>query len=119
MSFDWTGYLDVAHARADGRRVENNEAALRTAIGRSYYAAYNVAVEYCKAKGYRFPRRQNSHETVLIHLRARGLALTADDLYQLHQWRKYANYDGSRSFDLKLMWFGAAQTADRIMHGLP
>jgi hypothetical protein len=119
MSFDWRVYLEVAQALADGRPVENTEAALRAAVGRAYYAAYNVAVDYCKAKGYRFPRDRNSHETVLIHLRAQGLTSTADDLYQLHQWRKYADYESRRSFDLRLMWMGAANAADRIIHGLP
>ena len=43
MPFDWNGYLELAETLT---KVEANESALRTAISRAYYSAYNQAFEY-------------------------------------------------------------------------
>lgn len=49
--FWWTDYLDLADRLASGADAE--EARLRTAISRAYYAAFHVAMELIVQEGFR------------------------------------------------------------------
>lgn len=49
MSFDWSGYLDVAKELASVALTSaNKEAKLRSAISRAYYAAFILARNYLR-----------------------------------------------------------------------
>ena len=50
MPFDWTQYLILAKSLSQSIP---HEASLRSAISRSYYSAFNLALERAKLNGYR------------------------------------------------------------------
>lgn len=72
-AFDWTQYLVFAK-ELSGR---TDEAALRSAISRAYYAAFNRARAYCIAKGIPVPESldNTSHKAVWDALSNRGRTL--------------------------------------------
>ena len=51
MAFDWSKYLELAKNLSDTA----DEASLRTAVSRSYYCAYNLALARAKLNQYRPP----------------------------------------------------------------
>ncbi len=54
MSFYWSEYFDLANELLnEGKGDTLNEAKLRSAISRAYYAVYNTADKYADAKGIR------------------------------------------------------------------
>jgi uncharacterized protein (UPF0332 family) len=50
MSFDWAELLDVAEALSNADFGVGREACLRTAIGRSYYAAFGSARHHARKR---------------------------------------------------------------------
>jgi|JI10StandDraft_1071094.scaffolds.fasta_scaffold329475_2 hypothetical protein len=65
--FDWRTYLALAHELAQ----RTDEAALRAAISRAYYAAYGVACDYVGSRRVqeRNGKNQGSHQQVWEVLR--------------------------------------------------
>ena len=61
MAFDWVEYLNLAKDLADHK---GNEAALRSAISRAYYAAFCKARNRLLREGERIPRTGQAHELV-------------------------------------------------------
>lgn len=51
MAFDWSQYLELAKNLSN----KTDEASLRTAVSRSYYCAYNLALDRAKLNQYRPP----------------------------------------------------------------
>lgn len=51
MAFDWSNYLELAKNLSNAA----DEASLRTAVSRSYYCAYNLALARAKLNQYRPP----------------------------------------------------------------
>jgi uncharacterized protein (UPF0332 family) len=51
MSFDWKTYLDVSEALIKNRTTGFEEAYLRSAISRAYYAVFGIARSYLKSEG--------------------------------------------------------------------
>lgn len=72
-AFDWTEYLVFAKELSE----RPDEAALRTAISRAYYAAFNRARAYCIAKGISVPESLDNtrHKVVWDALLNRGRTL--------------------------------------------
>ena len=59
MSFDWTRYLDLARALS---AAVTDEASLRSAVSRSYYCAFNLAMMRAADNSYRSPNDGSSHD---------------------------------------------------------
>lgn len=97
--FDWSRFLDVAsNLLAEAR----DEAALRSAISRAYYAAYHAAAAFVRASG--LLQQRHTHQGVwnaLVHDPdpARTEAGKRGD--QLHRRRIMANYRGAAPSDLE------------------
>lgn len=91
--FDWADYLAVADelaARTD------DPAAMRTAIGRAYYAVFGTARRYLIAKGATIPQVGTAHAVVWHTLHATGGRTErriANFGRQLLLRRRYADYD--------------------------
>ena len=51
MTFDWHSYLALAKNLAV---ATNDEASMRSAVSRSYYSAFNLAMSRAEANGYRY-----------------------------------------------------------------
>ena len=68
VSFDWTQYLILGKELAGlAGYVASEEARLRCALSRTYYAAYNVALTLARRKGYVAPPDTGSHEALINH----------------------------------------------------
>lgn len=95
MPFEWRDLLDLSEilrkTRAD---FPNEEAALRTAVSRAYYAAYGHACQVAALK-YQFQpsKTPDDHTQLRIHLRARKMYVLADKLDDLRKWRNKCDYD--------------------------
>jgi uncharacterized protein (UPF0332 family) len=73
MSFDWTQFLELAEAlESDPDLPGPREAALRSAVSRAYYAAFNCAVDLACREGF-VPRYSGAdHSRVRAHFRDNG-----------------------------------------------
>ena len=93
--FPWKGYLDVATVLAES----DDEASLRCAISRAYYAAFHAARDYiCETdREGELSRHGGEHETVwkLIGRHGRGNRVEsriAEAGQSLKGWRNWADY---------------------------
>lgn len=87
MSFDPLGFFDVAKRIAQS----GGEANLRTAVGRTYYAAFLVARHKTGIR--KRKRRKSVHQLVIEEIRSRqGYKSTGDELDDLFWLRIQADY---------------------------
>jgi hypothetical protein len=59
MSFDWKEYLNLAKKLA---AEKSNDAALRSAISRSYYCVFNLAMQRAEANQFKAKDDASSHD---------------------------------------------------------
>jgi len=90
-AFDWTQYLIFAKELSK----RSDEAALRSAISRAYYAAFNHARAYCAAKAIPVPEsfEHSSHKVVWDALLNRGRTLAGAQIQGTRLKRKRHNAD--------------------------
>ena len=74
MSFDWSEYLTLAQELTSASISSPiQEAHLRAAVSRAYYAAFCKARNYLHNKdGYLTPRRTNAHSDVIMKFERSG-----------------------------------------------
>lgn len=89
--FDWSRFLELAETL----RASGDEAALRTAISRSYYAAYHTATLVVRSRSILVPR----HHRIWGQLETAGEVRGRADLVEiggrgrdLKRWRERADY---------------------------
>lgn len=89
--FEWADFLNVA--RELGSSEE--EASLRTAVGRAYYSAFHAACRYVRNQGVNLPRHGAAHEEVLKALESgkRHEKAAALQLRRLKKSRTEADYE--------------------------
>lgn len=94
-AFDWREYLELAKALADMKGVESfQEAALRSAVSRAYFAAFCWARNYAETKGGFKPRRDAAvHKELRSYLRNQGRSDIASALNRLRMWRNICDYE--------------------------
>jgi hypothetical protein len=97
MNFDWSRYLTLAKELAGpGTNPSPDEAKLRCAISRAYYANYCMARNHLRDKeGHRIPR-EDSHRYVIeqfINSSDRKRTDLGKDLNRLKISRTMADYD--------------------------
>ena len=83
------------HALAMGLAAGTTPAEHRTAVGRSYYAVFNVAADLLREFGFRIGRGAAAHGEVQKCLYNSGnpeVAYVASELGVLHSWRNRADY---------------------------
>src|SRR5690242_6109015 len=94
MAFKWTEFLELAHfvqdSAAAGRVAV--EGALRTAVGRAYYAAFGVARSQAQAGGFIPFESAEDHLLLREHFERTGRRDIARQLARLRQWRNQADY---------------------------
>jgi uncharacterized protein (UPF0332 family) len=73
MPFDWPEYLRLAEELA---QRQSDEAALRSAISRAYYAAFCCACNYLRQKGIPVPQGEGSHDRVWKSFKGLGRTLS-------------------------------------------
>jgi len=95
MSFDPRRFLTVAR-RLVKDLTSDDQAALRTSVGRTYYAAYWVARDWVE---HHTGRVNPSHgETIGVLQRQRRLSGLGDDLQYLFRARELADYNRTARF---------------------
>ncbi|MCW3054635.1 MAG: hypothetical protein JWN14_3805 [Chthonomonadales bacterium] len=98
MAFDWTGYLTLADTLS---KSQTDEAKLRAAISRAYYAAYMTARRYWESVGNSLHDSDSSHVQVSRAYERRNpvsepdklKAHVGNTLRQLREYRVSADYD--------------------------
>ncbi len=98
MSFDWADFLTLADALVhDPNSPGPEEASLRSAISRAYYAAFRVARNFGRDKGEFTPTQTGQdHWPVMNHFRSspdRTRRKIGLDLDRLYDNRTSADYD--------------------------
>jgi uncharacterized protein (UPF0332 family) len=123
MSFDWTDYLQFAEALALKPALPGpEEAALRSAVSRAYYAAYCRTRDLATDRRELTPTRRSSDHTLIIdHFRLdsnpthRQIGTYLD---RLRNNRNRADYDGTLRGDLSALAISSVQLARDILTGL-
>lgn len=115
MSFDWEDYLRLAEKIVnDPISFEHIESAHRSAMSRSYYAAFHIAAS---KSGYPLTGFGEDHSALRRHLS--GLHnRTSKDLAELYELRRAADYDDALDDPAKKMAETAVVYARRIVSSL-
>jgi uncharacterized protein (UPF0332 family) len=98
MSFDWSDYLSLAESLSQHPEAPGpEEAALRAAISRAYYAAYCTARNFAHSRGeITLTRTAGDHQLVIGHFKGsedRGKKSIGLWLDRLRDNRNSADYD--------------------------
>lgn len=92
MAFDWEDYLKYAKSKEGNA----DECIIRSAISRSYYAAFNYASDYIVKNKIRLDPALGSHEQIwkaLQGLKDINLKKVGKDGFSIKNMRVYADYD--------------------------
>lgn len=96
MTFDWSEYLQLARELAGKTTTSSSqEAKLRSAISRAYYAAFVKARNFLLQDGLTIPR-ENAHQYVINQFRNSSEAVRRDlgeKLQILRNFRNKADYN--------------------------
>src|SRR5437016_3862492 len=112
-AFDWSQYLILAEDLG-GR---SDEAALRSAISRAYYAAYNMVRSFCGTSGIPIIDTGNLHKDLWDAFLRRGgrtFAKVHDKGQRLRRKRTKADYDSEVS-GLSSVTADSLRDADAIL----
>jgi len=115
MPFDWKQYLSFA----DELSKRSEEAALRSAVSRAYYAAFCTARNHLRVKGEQIPDSEQTHKVVWESFQRRGKTYAA--VYQngvrLRSRRRQADYEDEIK-DLSNLVTEALRDAKNVFHWL-
>ena len=116
MAFDWTEFLTLAKELSQ----RSDEAALRSAISRAYYAAFGKARAFLEAEGVSFVSNAGDH--ALVWETFRGSSNDARyyigvDGFGLRNQRNKADYDADVS-DMQARMQRAVRKAEAILKAL-
>lgn len=110
MSFDWEEYLHLARHLAGQEISISEEAKLRAAISRAYYAAYNEALITAYRHGYSRGRFDPNHALLIRYYREkpyRDWRSIGSNLERIKDRRVEVDYKSSmdsRHIDRNLQW---------------
>jgi hypothetical protein len=119
MAFEWKEYLALAqHLHGQSTSEFSQEAALRCAVSRAYYAAFCHARNYARDhQGFQVGHGPDDHPRVREHFQKHGHVKIAADLELLRRWRNQCDYDDNIS-NISLMFIGAIAAARNIFESL-
>lgn len=126
MSFDWADYLTLAEALCHNPGIPGpEEASLRTAISRAYYAAYRSALNIAVARREINPTGQASdHSLVINHFRNANdqkRKKIGADMSRLRNNRNKADYDdvlSGRPADIARSSVALARNILKALHSI-
>lgn len=109
MSFDWSEYLTLAQALGGDDVATSEEARLRSAISRAYYAVYGTAQVIARSRdGYTPQATETSHQGLINHFKRspdRVRKAIGMNLERLRKSRVTADYErhvqGKLFFEVK------------------
>lgn len=122
MNFDWSEYLNLAQELAgQATSPSSQEAKLRSAISRAYYAAFCKARNHLRDKeGHVIPSGGEAHQYVQNQFQRGGDKVrrkVGANLTRLHIYRKNADYE-DRVTKLRDTTEYALKVAERILSNL-
>lgn len=123
--FNWTKLIDIAKSLYNNKSKNNEEAYLRTAINRAYYAVFctirdGLEIDFDDKKTRMDMRRLGIRS---FHLYIQHIVKNIDKrfgilLEELHRFRKWADYETvitDKTTNLKKLCFYAISKADIIL----
>lgn len=123
MSFDWPEFLAVARALSgDDSASMSEEARMRSALSRAYYAVYGTAKAVARARdGYEPKTTETSHQGLINHFKkgpGRTRLAVGANLERMLRNRIQADYklrfDGNLSFEMRTMLGLAASVLEDL-----
>ena len=120
MPFDWKEYLDLALLLQKQSSI-SQEALLRSAVGRAYYAAFCHAQNYaCNQLGFVPPTRNRwkNHLLVRDHFRKLKMTSIANHLDKLRKWRNQCDYDDVVP-NIPTLCANAIKRAQKLLGAIP
>ena len=94
MSFYWSHYIEIATFLLEHINEVNEEAALRSAISRAYYAAFCHAKYYAKDNfGFEPSDTVEDHKKLREYFKSQEMIAIGRKLEQLRRWRNSCDYD--------------------------
>ena len=126
MSFDWSDFLKLAESLARAERASSlEEAALRSAVSRAYYAAFCASRNHARDLGEiiltRGPRDHGIVQDHYQHSRVRDYQKIGAWLERLRDNRNCADYDDVLQENLKSLTqssLAQAHNVFRLLYGL-
>lgn len=97
MPYHWEEFLQLARLLQERASTVPKEAALRSAVSRAYYAAYNHACVYAE-NNFSFTRTREAEDHTRLRdvFRGQGKPTIADNLDDLRKWRNTCDYDDTK-----------------------
>jgi uncharacterized protein (UPF0332 family) len=118
MSFDWREYLHLARFLATVGSGFSQEAVLRSAVSRAYYAAFCHARNFARDRqGFSPTHTPKDHDLVRTHFKNQGRVDIARHLETLRRWRNRCDYDDTVSNVSNLLASAIAQ-AQKVLDSL-
>lgn len=98
MPYRWEEFLDLARLlQGEAGKSLPHEAALRSAVSRAYYAAFNHACVYAENNlSFRRTLDAEDHARLRAVFTRRGDISTAELLDDLRKWRNTCDYDDTK-----------------------
>jgi len=119
---NWSDYLKLAKELIQTSSQSHcKEAALRSSISRSYYAAFCTTRNYLLGKKCSLPSDNTIHREIRITLEQSGNTENlriAQNLKRLHNMRKKADYDDNINSNINSMAIDALIKAEDIIDAL-
>ena len=124
MTYDWSEFLEFAKAlEADPSSPGPQEAALRSAASRAYYAAFNEALRFAQLEGYDPMQSSNVHAALRKFYwphksRDARRRRIADQLKKCWDQRRRADYDPEPHAKPEYMAVWAIGMAENVLNEL-
>ena len=121
MAFDWKEYLELSRfLLRQGGSAGNQEAFLRSAVSRAYYAAFCHTRNYARSQlGFRSRDDADDHGALRQRLKKGKMRGISDKLQQLREWRNDCDYKDELKFDLQSNAAAALALASRVFTSSP
>lgn len=116
MPFDWRDFLNLAKELSNYPQTNSlQEAAVRSAVSRAYYAAFCWAREYAtKELNFQPSGRAEDHSALRNRLQQSKQMKTASMLNNLRQWRNLCDY-GANVSNLSSLAQNALNYAEKVI----
>jgi hypothetical protein len=120
MPFDWREFCELAHwLEGQATAAPNTEAALRTALSRTYYGAFCHTRNYARDfLGFEPRDEAEDHGRLRAYLKGKRRRGDADRLDRLRQWRNESDYVDELTFDFATAVSAAIAEAERVFRSL-
>jgi len=118
MAFDWKEYFNLALSLQGKTKKYTQEASLRCAVSRAYYAAFCYARNYAwHEHGFEPTYDSDDHNSVREHFRDWQMPSISGWLLQLRQWRNDCDYHDTVS-NVSRLCTEAIKQAQKIFDAL-